>query len=323
MALTDDLRGPDIASLHPDPDVARRPGPEFRDNAGIMDADRTARALGLRREHVQAAVREQATREAQLGQWARQEAARQAAARSPELADAELDAEIDRLATAYLEPPTWTGPPPDRDASSTEVDTWERWAWAEGDGERAEVPQQLAEADQLSDLDLEREAAANARRQALSAQRERQIADEAESEAVDVLAPGPEPGIDGARWVPGQERDEVEVAGDLLTRHAAEAEDALRRERRATAYERFAQRLHDPELLSQARDMGRNARHDRQTATKNAYAAAASLQRSALGLESADTSGFHQDADPFPAERGWQAQGGVHVRQPPAQLEAG
>jgi hypothetical protein len=228
MAPTDDLRGPDIASLHPDPDVARRPGPELRDSAGIMDADRTARALGLRREHVQAAVREQATREAQLGDWARQEAAGQAAAGGPERAGAELDAETGRLAEACPEPAGRTG------------NGW----YSAPPGE--------------------------------------------------VVAPGDEPGIDAARWVPGQERDEREVAEDLLRRHAAEAEDALRRERRATAYERFAQRVHDPELLGLARDVARNARADRQTATKNAHIAAARLQQSALGPELEDSEGLYR-----------------------------
>jgi hypothetical protein len=213
------VTGPDIAGLHPDPGVARRPGPEFRDSAGIIDPGRAAHALGRRREDVQAAVREQAAREAQLGDWARREAARPAAVCGPELAGAELDAEIDRLAHAYPEPaePTaagWYGAPVD-----------------------------------------------------------------------EVAAPGDEPGTDAPRWVPGQERDESEVAGELLSRYAAEAEDALRRERQATAYERFAQRVHDPELLGLARQVASNARRDRRAATADAYAAAASLQRSALGPE--------------------------------------
>ena len=252
MALTDDPRGPDIASLHPDPDVARRPGPEFRDNAGVMDTDRTARALVLRREHVQAAVREQAAREAQLGDWARQEAARQAAAGGPELAGAELDAGIDRLAEAYPEPAERTG---------------NGWYSAPPD---------------------------------------------------EVVAPSDEPAIDAARCVPGQERDERQVAEDLLRRHAAEAEDALRRERRATAYERFAQRVHDPELLGLARDVARNARADRRKATKDAYIAAARLQQSALGAELEDFEGLYRHAGGYV---GWSSD--VTSRMAEHQLEVG
>jgi hypothetical protein len=142
--------GPDIAGLHPDPDVARRPGPEFRDGAGIMDPGRAAQALGRRGEDVQAAVREQAAREAQLGDWARREAAHPAAADGPELAGAELDAEIDRLAQAYPEAAEHTA---------------DGWYGAPVD---------------------------------------------------EVAAPGGEHGTDTPRWVPRQERDESEVAAELL-----------------------------------------------------------------------------------------------------------
>jgi hypothetical protein len=198
-----------------------------------MDAGIAAWPLALHREHVQAAVREQATREAQLARWAQQEAASQATAGGPERAGAELDAETGWLAEAYPEPAGRTG---------------NGWHSAPPD---------------------------------------------------EVVAPGDEPGIDAARWVPGQEHDEREVAEDLLRRHAAEAEDALRRERRATAYEQFAQRVHDPELLGLARDVAQNARADRQTATKNAYIAAARLQQSALGPELEDSAGLYRHAGAY------------------------
>jgi hypothetical protein len=246
------VTGPEIARLHPDPDVARGPGPQCRDSAGIMDADQTAQALGRRREQVEAAVREQAAREAQLGERARHETARQAAAGGPELARTGLDAEIDRLAEAYPEPAEHTA-----------------------NGWYSAPAQQIA-------------------------------------------ALGDETGVDAARWVPGQERDELEVAGELLSRHAVEAEDAFRRERHATAYERFAQRVHDEQLLGLARDVARNARADRRAATKDAYLAAARLQRSALGPEPQDTGRLPQ----HPADHiGWPP--GVTSPAAEHQLEAG
>jgi hypothetical protein len=187
-----------------------------------------------------------------------------------------------------------------------------------------------------------------------------------------------EPGPDAARWVPGQEKDQIQAAGDLLSEHAARAGDALRRERRATAGERLAQLAHDEDTLAQARQAAADARADRQTATTGAYAAAARMQRQALddavrdapdhlygspGCAEADPETAHcgspapepQDAgrfplprilpasevspvrapvaatlpdgiphaDPFLAGRGWQAHGGIYVRQPQAQVEAG
>ena len=245
------LTGPDIAGLHPDPHAAQRPGPEFRDSAGTMDPDRAAQALGRRREDVQAAVREQAVREAQLGDWSRGEAARPAAPGSAELAGADLDAEIDRLARAYPEPADHTAPGWD----STPVD--------------------------------------------------------------DAAAPGDEPGTDAPRWAPGRERDGTEMAGELLSRHAAEAEDALRRERQATAYERFAQRVRDPELLGLARQVASNARRDRQAATADAYAAAASLHQSAFGPGPEDAGSYRQHA---PDNIAWSPD---VTSRPEHQLEAG
>ena len=270
------VTGPQTAGLHPDPDVARRPGPECRDSAGIMDADRTARALGRRREQVEAAVREQAAREAQLGEWARQQTARPAAAGGPQLAGAALNAETGRLAEAYPEP-RWTGRAPELEASASVADACEQLAWAAGEREHPPEPADALEPG--PPLAREEEIAELTANGWYSAPVE------------EVAAPGDEPGVDAARWVPGQERDELEVAGELLSRHAAEAADALGGERHATAYERFAQRVHDPELLGLARQVTRNARADRRTATKNAYLAAASLQRSALGPEPEDTGG--------------------------------
>jgi hypothetical protein len=297
------VTGPQTARLHPDPDVARRPGPECRDSAGIMDADRAARALGRRREHVEAAVREQAAREAQLGEWARQETARQADAGGPQLAGAALDAETGRLAEAYPEP-RWTGRAPGLEASASVADAWEQRAWAAGEREHPPEP-------------------ADALEPGPPRTREEEIAELTangwySAPVEEVAAPGDEPGVDAARWVPGQERDQLEVAGELLRRHAAEAADAFRRERHATAYERFAQRVHDPELLELARDIARNARTDRRTATKDAYLAAASLQRSALGPEPEDTGGFYQRGADY---IGWSPD----VTSPTAehQLEAG
>jgi hypothetical protein len=232
-----------------------------------MDADRTAGVLGLRREQVGAAVREQAACEAQLAGWARQEIARRATAGGPELGDAELGAETGRLAEACPEP---------------------------------------------------------------------------------VQAPGDEPGVDAARWIPGQEHDELGVARSpidldaprpgwaavLMTRgrepgpiadvrdvrldeHAARAEDAIRRERRATADERLAQLAHDAHALARARQDARNARADRRAATADAYLAAARLQRSAPGPEPEDAGALYQHAAGY---TGWSP--GVTSRTAEHELEA-
>jgi hypothetical protein len=156
-----------------------------------------------------------------------------------------------------------------------------------------------------------------------------------------------EPGwVDAARWIPGQERDEKEMAGELLSEHVAHAEDAWRRERTATADEHLAQLAHDERALGWARQDAQMAREARESATRSAYATAADMQRSALGPELDDGSGRSPlprvlqtspatlapiaatlpdgtpHADPFLAGRGWQAQGGVYVRQAQAQTEA-
>jgi hypothetical protein len=227
----------------------------------MMDAGRTARALGLRGKDVEAAVREQAAREAQLSEWARQETAHQAAAGGLELTGAELDAETDRPAEAYPEPGEHTAS-----------------GWYSAPAE-------------------------------------------------EVVAPGDEPGVDAARWIPGQEHDEpgaarspidldaprpgwaavlrtrgrepgpiADVRDVRLDEHAARAEDATQRERRATADERLAQLAHDAEALAQARQDARNARADRRAATADAYLAAARLQRSAPGPEPEDAGALYQHA---------------------------
>jgi hypothetical protein len=171
--------------------------------------------------------------------------------------------------------PGWTGRAPGLDASASVADAWEQRAWAAGEREHPPGPADALEPG--PPLAREEEIAELTANGWYSAPVE------------EVAAPGDEPGVDAARWVPGQERDELEVAGECLSRHAAEAADALRRERHATAYERFAQRVHDEQLLELARDIARNARADRRAATKDAYLAAARLQRSALGPEPEDT----------------------------------
>jgi hypothetical protein len=152
---------------------------------------------------------------------------------------------------------------------------------------------------------------------------------------------------DAARWIPGQERDESEMAGELLSEYAARAEDAWRRERTATAGERLAELAHDEQALGRARQDAALARAAREAATRSAYAAAADMQRSALGPEPGAAGGRSPlprvletspdavapiaaalpdgtpRADPFLAGRGWQAQGGVYVRQPQVQAEPG
>jgi hypothetical protein len=95
--------------------------------------------------------------------------------------------------------------------------------------------------------------------------------------------------VDAARWIPGQEQDEKQMSGELLSEHAAHAEDAWRRERTATADEHLAQLAHDEQALGRARQDAQMAREARESATRSAYAAAADMQRSALGPELDDT----------------------------------
>jgi hypothetical protein len=335
---------PQIACLHPDPDVARRPGPEFRDSAGTMDADRTAQALGRRREDVEAAVREQAARETQLGGWARREAARPAAGGSTELADTELDAEIDRLAEMFPDPsPVKQGAAaaPDYYRSApgrAEHRTAYRDMFAAASGTGFAHP----DADLSYEIDNAEELAA-----------ERYYDDLAERHYSELDGPEAEqtqPGPDATRWVPGQDRDDArEMAGEHLGEHAARAADAWRQERRATADEHLAQLAHDEQALGSARQDAQRARAARESATRGAHVAAADMQRSAPGPDlddpgrrfplprvldpsqaspvrapvAATLADGTPHADPLLAERGWQAQGGVYVRQPHAQLEAG
>jgi predicted GIY-YIG superfamily endonuclease len=131
-------------------------------------------------------------------------------------------------------------------------------------------------------------------------------------------APGAEPGIDAARWVPGQEPGELEVIGGLLSQHAAQADEARRRERRALAHERLAQLAHDEEGLWQARTRALIARGERQGATADAYVAAARLQRAGLGPLPQGADGIYQHAAGYV---GWSPD--VTSRMAEHQLEAG
>ena len=305
-----EVAGPQIAGLHPDPDVARRPGPEFRDSAGIMDPDRTAQALGRRREDVQAVVREQAAREAHLNEWARREAARRAAPGGPELAGAELDAEVDRLAEMFPDPA------PEKQGAAAAPDYYRS---APGSAEhRAAYRDMFAaaggtgfadpDADLSYEIDNADELAAERYYEDLAERHHRELG-EHEGEATDerqrvdanwrerdeltepVQAPGDEPGPDAGRWTPGQDRDETKVAGELLSEQAAHAEDAWRRERTATADEHLARLAHDEQALGRARQDAAMARAARESATHSAYLAAADMQRSALGPQLDDGSG--------------------------------
>jgi hypothetical protein len=298
--------------------------------------------------------------------------AAEARGRGPEFQGAERDAEIDRLAELFPDPeaqgaaavPDYYRSPP---GGAEHQDAYRQmFAAADGTGFAHPDPDLSYEIDNADELAAERyyeEQAERHYREPGEREAEAQRAcTECGQAAGDWHDPdcrndpalagfsmlGPEPGEDAAWWVPGQERDEREMAGKLLSEHATHAEDAWRRERRATADERLAQLAHDEQALGWARQDAKMARAARDSATRGAYVAAADMQRSALGPELDDAGGRFPlprvldpsqaspvlapvaatlpdgtpHADPLLAERGWQAQRGVYVRQAQPQAEA-
>jgi hypothetical protein len=337
------VTGPDIAGLHPDSDVALRPGTEFRDSAGTMDPDRSAQALGRRREDVQAAVREQADREAQLNGWTRRETARLTAADGAELSGAELNAEVDRLAEMFPDPaPGSTAAAPDYYLSapgSVEHRTAYREMFAAADGSGFAHP----DADLSYEIDNAQELAAERYYEDLAAQHY--------GETGEVEAEESEPGLDAMRWSPqtgpteseppsnecGQAagdwpdpgcRNDPALAGFSSTRgHGAEAREADAGGKGWNPGRDVPDHLYgSPECAepgpetahfgwaAEPQDAGRFP------LPRVLDPSQASPVRAPVAATLADGT---PHADPLLAERGWQARGGLYVRQPQTQLEAG